>query len=81
MSRVTIGPRREGLVPGWWCSVTVGETSYDVGVLVIPGTGARPDTWGVVRVTGGAIVWQDRVLASIGPRDLLRLANLDSETA
>jgi hypothetical protein len=52
---VTIGERREGMVPGWWCEATVDGVRYDVGVLVIPGSGSKPDTWGIIREPGGKV--------------------------
>lgn len=75
-SGMKIGPRREGLVPGWWCTAEVAGDRYDLGILVIPGTGARPDTWAVVRDGTGKVIWQERALASIGPEEILRLAGL-----
>lgn len=28
--KLTVGERREGLVPGWWCEAVVDGTGYDV---------------------------------------------------
>jgi hypothetical protein len=71
-----IGPKREGLVPGWWCTAEVAGRKYDLGVLVIPGTGARPDTWAVVRDESGKVIFQERAPASISAENILRLAGI-----
>ena len=73
---IRIGERREGLVPGWWCEVWIVDVRYDVGILVIPETGSRPDTWAVVRDGSGRVIWQDRIAASLDARQILRLAGL-----
>jgi len=73
--KVKIGPKSAGLVPGWWCEVTIDGQTCSVGVLVIEGEGVRPDVWGVVR-QGTTKVWEDRVPPGIGPREILALAGL-----
>ena len=73
---VEIGERREGFVPGWWCRAEVDGVAYDVGILAIPMDGPKADTWGVVRDAGGRVIWNARVPASLGARELLRLAGV-----
>ncbi len=76
MAKLKIGSKREGLVPGWWCTAEVDGRQYDLGILVIPDTGPRPDTWAIVRDDAGKVIWQERSLASIGPEEILRMAGL-----
>lgn len=75
-TRVSLGQRQDGLVPGWWCDAEVEGRRYRVGVLAIPTETSRPDTWGIVRNEKGKIIWQERVPAGISPRELLRRADL-----
>lgn len=74
--KVVIGPKRSGFVPGWWCEARVDGLKYDVGVLVIPTENARNDVWCVVRDANGAVLWQQRVAASVDARELLRQAGI-----
>ena len=76
MTKVMIGQKREGLVPGWWCEAHVADQMYQVGILVIATEGSRPDVWGVVRDDAGKVMWQERVSAAVSPRDLLRQSGI-----
>lgn len=71
-----IGSREAGFVPGWWSDAEVDGTTYRVGILAIPTSLSRPDTWGVVRNAAGKVLWQERVPASVSARELLRLAGI-----
>jgi len=73
---VRIGPREKGIVPGWWCDAEVDRRGYRVGILSIPKDGSRPEIWGVVRDSGGKILWQEQVHASISAAELLRRAGI-----
>ena len=73
--KVTIGAKSPGLVPGWWCDAEVDGKAYRVGVLVIDGIGVHPDVWGVV-FEADMKIWEDRVPAGIGAREILVLAGL-----
>ena len=75
-AKVVVGPRRDGLVPGWWCDVDVEGRPFRVGILAIPTDTSRPDTWGIVMDGKGKILWQERVPAGVGARELLRRPDL-----
>jgi hypothetical protein len=76
--KVAIGERETGLVPGWWCNAQVDGVGYRVGILAIPGTGHRPDTWAVVRTSAGKVLWQERAPSSLSARQILKRAAIIS---
>lgn len=76
MPKIEIGDKTDAFVPGWWCGVKVDGVAYRVGILAIPTDGSTPDTWGVVLNAAGKVVWNDRVPAASGVKDLIRQAGL-----
>lgn len=73
---IEIGEKRSGFVPGWWCQVKVDGVLFKVGMLAIPTDGTNPDTWGVVLNSSGRVIWNERVPAACGVKDLLLQAGL-----
>lgn len=76
MPKIEIGVKTDAFVPGCWCAVKVDGVAYKVGILAIPTDGPTPDTWGVVLNAAGKVVWNDRVPAASGVKDLIRQATL-----
>jgi len=78
-----IWPFRDANPPtgtGWRCEARIRGVDYEVWLVVIRTDDSKPDTWGVVRQAGisDRSLWEERVPASVGPRDILSLAGLTS---
>ncbi len=71
--------QRHGL--GWSCQAQVGGVGYEVSLIVIRTDTSKPDTWGAVRRAGvsGRSVWEERVSATVSPKEILRLAGILDE--
>ena len=80
---VVIGERKKERRGGWLCEAEVAGVKYEVWLIVIRNGTPQPDTWGAVRRVGviGPSVWEERVLASIEPKELLRRAGILDGTA
>ncbi|MEP6602170.1 MAG: hypothetical protein ABJB49_10240 [Nitrospirota bacterium] len=69
--------------PGWSCRARLTGVDYEVWLIVLDNGTTKPDTWGVVRRSvarhAGPVIWEQRVPASVSPREILRLAGLINE--
>ncbi len=80
---VILGERKKERRGGWLCEAEVAGVKYEVWLIVLRNGTPQPDTWGAVRRVGvtGPSVWEERVLASIEPKEILRLAGILDGTA